>query len=114
MNYKTLNLTLDMGVKSNSEMAVKSVQFGDGYKQLYSFGINNKTLNWSGTKTGDYLTIIKPIEDFLEDLKGVDPFYWLDPTGKIKLYTCSNWSTSQNKANIWNISLNFEQFTSTY
>lgn len=112
MNYNTLNLKLDMGIKSSSEMSVKSVQFGDGYKQSYSFGINNKSLNWQGTKTGDYLTIIKPIEDFLEDTKGVYPFYWTNPKGEIKLYTCNQWSTSQNKGNLWQISLNFEQFLS--
>lgn len=113
MNYETLDINLDMGIKSNSNMSTKSVRFGDGYKQLYSFGINNKSLNWSGSKTGDYLTIIKPIEDFLENHKGVIPFYWLDPTGKTKLYTCESWTASQNKGNIWNISLDFEQFLST-
>ena len=112
MNYETLNIKLDMGAKSNSNMSIKSMQFGDGYKQLYSFGINNKTMNWSGSKTGDYMTVIKPIEDFLEDHEGVKPFYWSDPTNKTKLYTCNKWSTSQNKGNIWNISLDLEQFIS--
>ena len=112
MNYKTLNLTLDMGLKSSSEMSVKSVSFGDGYKQLYSFGINNKSLNWTGTKTGDYLTIIKPIEDFLENTKGVTPFFWVDPKGQKKLYTCNQWSINQNKGNLWQIALTLEQFIS--
>ena len=113
MIYKTLTIKLDMGAKNNSNMSVKSIQFGDGYKQLYSFGINNKTMNWSGSKTGDYITIIKPIEDFLEDHKGVTPFYWLDPKQQTKLYTCNSWTTSQNKGNIWNITLDLEQFIST-
>lgn len=113
MNYETLDINLDMGIKNSSNMSTKSIQFGDGYKQLYSFGINNKTMNWSGSKTGDYFTIIKPIEDFLEDKQGVIPFYWVDPKNKKNLYTCSNWVVSQNKGNIWNISLDFEQFIST-
>lgn len=113
MNYETLTLTMDMGIKSSSEMSVNTVKFGDGYKQLYSFGINNKTLSWSGTKTGDYQTVIKPIEDFLENLKGVQPFYWLDPKGATKLYTCNKWNASQRKANLWVIDLEFEQYLST-
>lgn len=112
MIYKTLNLVLDMGVKSSTNLSLKSVQFGDGYKQLYSFGINNKSQNWSGAKTGDYNSIIRPVEDFLDSLNGVIPFYWTSPKGEKKLYTCNNWSTSQNKANLWTISLEFEQFIS--
>ena len=112
MNYETLNIKMDMGAKSNSEMAIKSIQFGDGYKQLYSFGINNKSQNWQGSKTGDYQNVIRPIEEFLELHKGVTPFYWINPTGKKNLYTCNTWGVSQNKGNIWNISLDFEQFLS--
>ena len=113
MNYETLNINLDMGAKSSSNMSIKSTQFGDGYKQLYSFGINNKSQNWSGSKTGDYFTIIKPVEDFLEVRQGVTPFYWVDPHNKKSLYTCNSWTTSQNKGNIWNISLDLEHFIST-
>ena len=102
-----------MGISKNTKATVKTVSFGDGYTQRFSHGINNKKTNYNGSKTGDYKTVIQPIEEFLEAHDGVIPFYWQDPTGAIKLYTCEQWGVSQNKANIWNISLNFEQFLST-
>lgn len=113
MPYLDLTLKMDMGVKSSTEMITKQVRFGDGYKQLYSFGINNKVKNWNGSKTGDYFTVIKPLEDFFNNHAGVIPFYWIDPTGAKRLYTCTRWDTAQNKANIWQISLSFELFIST-
>lgn len=112
MTIKTFPWQLDMGAASNSQYRVNKTQFGDGYAQHSSFGINNKTKNWSGTKTGDLDTVIKPIEAFLDEHAGVKPFLWTDPHGNTKQYTCAGASTPQRKGNFWQITLNFEQFMS--
>lgn len=112
MAIRTFPWQLDMGAAANYQYRVNKTQFGDGYAQHSSFGINNKTKNWSGTKTGDLETVIKPIEAFLDDHAGVKPFLWTDPHGKTKQYTCAGASTPQRKGNFWQITLNFEQFMS--
>ena len=101
---------MDMGATAEITHNVNKVQFGDGYMQLSSFGINNKRKNWSGTKTGDLATVIKPIMDFIDSMHGVTPFLWTNPHGETSQYTCSGYSTPQRKGNFWQISLKFEQF----
>ncbi|MFK3915771.1 phage tail protein [Psychrobacter sp. NPDC078501] len=103
---------MDMGASADTQYRVNKTQFGDGYSQHSSFGINNIIKNWSGTKTGDWDTVIAPILDFLDAHAGVKPFLWTDPHGKTKQYTCAGASTPQRKGNFWQITLNFEQFMS--
>ena len=110
---RTFAWKMDMGATADVQHRVNKVQFGDGYVQRSSVGINNKTKNWSGTKTGDLETIIKPIELFLSDHAGVTPFLWTDPHGDTKQYTCSAYSTPQRKGNFWKITLNFELYFGT-
>ena len=64
---------MDMGATLDTQYRVNKTQFGDGYTQRSSTGINNTIKNWSGTKTGDLETVIKPIEAFLDDHAGVRP-----------------------------------------
>lgn len=109
---QTFNFKMNMGVAKDTQFRVNRTQFGDGYAQLSSHGINNKTQSWSGTKTGDYETVIKPIEQFIDAHAGVKPFLWTDPNGHTKQYICTGYNSSQRKGNFWQISLKFEQFIS--
>lgn len=112
MAIKTFNWQMDMGATADKQYRVNKTQFGDGYAQLSSIGINNTTKNWSGTKTGPLDTIIKPIEAFIDEHAGVKPFLWTDPHGDTKQYTCAGVSIPQRKGDFWQITLNFEQFMS--
>lgn len=113
MATKTFPWRMDMGATSSFRYRVNKTQFGGGYAQHSSTGINNKLKDWSGTKTGDLNTVITPIEAFLDEHAGVKPFLWTDPHGNTKQYTCAGASTPQRKGNFWQITLNFEQFMST-
>ena len=106
---KTFTWSVDMGPSAQTSHRVGKNQFGDGYAQKFKIGINNKTKNWSGTKKGDYRTVIKPIIDFLDEHEGYLPFLWTDPHGETRQYTCSDYPVVQTKANHWQITLNFEQ-----
>lgn len=110
MALQVFNWRMDMGAGSDTQFAVNKVQFGDGYSQLSTHGINNKRKAWSGTKTGDLATVIQPIMDFIDAHQGAMPFLWTDPHGQTKQYTCGGYSTPQRKGNFWQISLKFEQF----
>lgn len=101
---------MDMGATADVAHSVNVVRFGDGYEQRHSMGINNRRVTWSGTKTGDLNSVIKPIMQFIDSHAGVRPFLWTDPHGKTAAYTCSGYSTPQRKGNFWQISLKFEQF----
>ncbi|OAU97575.1 hypothetical protein AO385_0740 [Moraxella catarrhalis] len=101
-----------MGAGAEVRHNVTKTQFGDGYAQRVSHGINNKRTDWSGTKVGDYETVIKPIADFLDAHGGVKPFLWTNPHGETKQYVCQDYQVTQRKGNFWQISLKFEQSNS--
>lgn len=106
---KTFLWTMNMGASANTRHTVSNVQFGDGYAQRVSHGINNKRTDWRGTKTGDWQTVIKPIVAFLDEHKGVIPFVWTTPLGQVGRYVCGDYAVSQKKGNFWQISLTFEE-----
>lgn len=108
-NLKTFEWQMNMGAAADVKHSVTKTQFGDGYAQRVSHGINNRTKDWSGSKTGDYATVIKPIMDFLDEHAGVKPFLWQNPHGETKKYICQDYEVSQRKGNFWQISLKFEQ-----
>lgn len=108
-NLKTFNFKMNMGASASIKHSVNHTQFGDGYAQWVSFGVNNKRTDWTGSKTGDYRTVILPIMQFLDEHKGVVPFLWTDPHGNTHKYICQDYDVSQRKGNFWQISLKFEQ-----
>lgn len=108
-NLKTFQWKMNMGASANTRHAVSKTQFGDGYAQRVSFGINNRRTDWSGAKTGDWASVIKPIKDFLDEHKGIVPFLWTDPYGTTAKYICQDYDVKQRKGNFWEISLKFEQ-----
>ncbi|STY93339.1 Phage-related protein [Moraxella bovis] len=109
MSLKTFKWQMNMGASADVRHNATKTQFGDGYTQRVSHGINNKIKDWTGSKTGDYDSVIKPIEDFLDEHKGVIPFLWTDPHGNTAKYVCQDYPVSQRKGNFWQISLKFEQ-----
>lgn len=105
---RKFNWHFDKGASAQTVNKVNKVQLGDGYVQRSKVKINNKLTNWSGTKTGDLQTVIKPILAFLDDHQGM-PFLWTNPWGEEQKYTCEEYSATQRIGNHWQISLKFEQ-----
>lgn len=68
-------------------------QFGDGYSQRITNGINPLTKEWSVSFNNKDLTTISQIENFFEARKGVEGFKW-SPPGDITVYSviCPEWS----------------------
>lgn len=112
MAIRTFPWRMDMGASADTKFAINRTQFGDGYAQLSSVGINNKSKSWTGTKTGKLGTVIEPMMAFIDDHAGAIPFTWTDPHSKTSQYTCAGYSTPQRKGDFWQITLIFEQFTS--
>ncbi|OOS03275.1 Phage-related protein [Moraxella cuniculi DSM 21768] len=106
---KTFTWKLNAGASCEVVHQVTKTQFGDGYAQRTSFGINNKRTDWSGVKTGDFATVIAPIMAFVDEHKGITPFWWTNPHGKRCKYICTDYQVAQRKGNFWQIGLKFEQ-----
>ncbi|UZA15844.1 phage tail protein [Moraxella bovis] len=109
MSIKTFEWKLNAGASSEIRHANTKTQYGDGYAQRVSTGINNKRTDWTGSKSGDLETVIKPIVAFLDEHKGTIPFKWTDPLGNTGKYVCDTYPVKQRVGNSWQIDLKFEQ-----
>lgn len=98
-------------VDGNSQTnAFKTLQsnFGDGYTQRTSVGINNKSGTWSYQLT-DKKEVIQQIKAFFDDHKGADSFLWDSPLdGEVRVI-----AGEHNLVNLggsaWKISTTFTQ-----
>lgn len=107
-NYRTFPYPINAGASKSIEVNTRSVKFGDGYEQLYSFGINNTSTSWSCSKT-DSEVIINEIEDFILSHNNVDPFY-MTLRGKTSLYkVVGSIQSNQDSGDLWTISFNIKQ-----
>ena len=108
MALKTFTWCVDAGATRTTEPRTNTVQFGDGYEQVSSFGINNVRETWQVTKTA-YKAEIDAIYQFLIEHNGVTPFY-LTLRGETKAYrTVGEISEPHLGADVWQISFNLKQ-----
>ncbi|RUO11904.1 phage minor tail family protein [Moraxella catarrhalis] len=102
-----------MGASASVHHAVSKTQFGDGYAQRVSLGINNQRTDWSGSKTGDWQTVILPIKTFLDEHKGVIPFLWTNPHGQTKNMSVKIMKSVRKKATFGRSVLSLSNQTQT-
>lgn len=105
---RTFTWCVNAGATEETELKTNVTQFGDGYEQVSSVGINNARTSWQVAKTAR-LAEINAIYQFLIEHKGVTPFYMLI-NGDTKAYrTEGNISKSHVGADVWQISFNLKQ-----
>lgn len=108
MALRTFDWCVDAGATRTTALKTNTVQFGDGYEQVSSFGINNNVVSWQVTKTGR-LAEIDAIYQFLIEHGGVTPFY-LTLRGETKTYrTVGEIGEPHLGADVWQISFNLKQ-----
>lgn len=108
MALRTFTWCVNAGATEDTELKTNVTQFGDGYEQVSSTGINNARTAWQVAKTAR-LAEINAIYQFLIEHKGVTPFYMLI-NGDTKAYrTEGNISKSHVGADVWQISFNLKQ-----
>lgn len=86
---KTFKWRIERSVTPTLEYKVITSQFGDGYAQTSSDGINNLNESWSIT-TNAQTRDAKEIKAFFDEHKGVKSFLWTPPLGDLGLYTCAD------------------------
>ena len=69
----------DFNFTKNSEPKVRIAEFGSGYSQRSSFGINQNLKNYDFTFTNITETESDEIEDFLDARAGVESFTFTPP-----------------------------------
>ena len=103
---KTFKWRVERAVQPSLEFRVITAQFGDGYKQVSSDGINNLDESWSIT-TPVSLREARDIKAFFLEHKGVKSFLWTPPLGELGLYTCANPSYVQQSTQLYVITGTF-------
>ena len=105
---RTFTWCVNAGATEETELKTNAVQFGDGYEQVSSFGINNAKRSWSVAKTAR-LSEIEAIYRFLLDHKGVAPFI-INIGGETKTYrTEGAISKAHVGADVWQVSFSLKQ-----
>ena len=75
------NWTPDYGFEREMNAKVTTIEFGDGYEQRRTHGINTVKSKWTLTFANRSITTIKTIKAFLEARKGLESFDFVAPDG---------------------------------
>ena len=95
----------------NIKPAVKKIQFGDGYVNEFSDGINNILLPFEANFEDRDLDEYTAILHFLSTRAGSEKFYFVPPVpfNVIKKFICSEWTATQTFYDKYTISAKFEE-----
>ena len=98
------------GSRKNSAPNIRIVQFGDGYQQRSTFGINQNLKIYQFTWQNISETDSDIIEDFLDLMAGVQNFDYT-PAGESasKKMICRNWNKTIPYLNRATITATFEE-----
>lgn len=108
MALREFTWCLDAGGSRTTNFVNNSVQFGDGYEQVSSVGINaiRETASYS---VSDKIAVVNAAYKFLRDHRGIEPFI-LNVGGEIGTYrTVGEIVRTHVKADRWQVSFNLKQ-----
>jgi phage-related protein len=100
----------DYGASKRAQPNVRVAQFGSGYSQRTTFGLNQDPKVWS--LTWNYLesTDANSVEDFLEARAGVEAFDWTPPDDTTAYkWICRQWTKAMPVGLRFTITATFEQ-----
>ncbi|WP_340618608.1 phage tail protein [Xenorhabdus entomophaga] len=92
---KTFDFPARVGAAGEFEPVVRSVQFGDGYKQTSGDGINARRESWPLSFVGT-LPEIEPVITFLREHQGWRAFKWRNPLSELGLYQAGKFNIQAN------------------
>ena len=89
---------------------IRITQFGDGYQQRNTMGMNTRRKKMSLTFENRTNSDRDKIVGFLQARNGKESFDWIDPTTtNYKKYICESWSVDMTSFNNNTISMEFKQ-----
>ena len=102
------SITPTYGIQKTSQPNVRIAQFGSGYSQRTTFGLNQNPKVYNLTFEVSE-TDADTIEDFLDARGGVENFDFTPPGESSGKYICREWSKSIPYLNRATIQVTFEQ-----
>lgn len=107
---KTFTWCVSIDSSESTSQTINKVQFGDGYEQVSSFGINNTRKTWSCSKIAKK-TEIDEIYTFLTSTQSVEPFIFqpIKSEPSIMVRLDSDISRRTHGAGVWEISFTLKQ-----
>jgi len=104
------DIDADYGASKRSQPRVRSIEFGSGYSQRVTFGINQDPKTWSLSWENRTATDANSIEDFLEARGGSEAFDWSPPDeSSTYKWICKEWQKTMPYSNLFNITATFVQ-----
>ncbi|PHM68139.1 phage tail protein [Xenorhabdus kozodoii] len=94
---KTFDFPARVGAAGEFEPVVRSVQFGDGYKQTTGDGINAQRESWPLSFVGS-LSEIESVIAFLREHQGWRSFKWRSPLSELGLYQAGKFNIQAHGA----------------
>jgi len=128
IGFQDLNGTFrlfDKGVSVENSPNVRVSQFGDGYQQRLSYGLNSNRQTLSASFTDRSKEEIDAIVTFFESLQGVRSFEvtlpyggdgvpaTIDPTEKTLRVICSQWNQIYTYDNFYSLTAQFKRVYET-
>lgn len=106
----TFTYVPDRGFSKESTSKVTGAQFGSGYSQRITVGINTRDESWELSFRNRSIADINAIVSFLETNNGVDYFYWTPPgeSTAVKVI-CSKWNVDYNSEFSKSLSCSFKR-----
>ncbi|GFM89326.1 hypothetical protein PSCICO_47250 [Pseudomonas cichorii] len=108
MALETFAWIPDDEASCDSTMRTRKSQFGDGYVQVTSDGLNAESESWS-LSFGGLASEILPILEFIRAHRGARSFLWTTPDGVLGLYRCETYRQQRKPADIVSLTATFER-----
>ena len=108
MALETFTWQIEKGAAGDVSQRTRTKQFGDGYSQTVSDGINNKMQSWPYSFTGAKEQV-KEVIAFLDRHNGAKGFVWTPPLGELGLYKCNGYKPTHKGGNVYTLTATFEQ-----
>jgi phage-related protein len=83
----------DFGASQKYNTKVKSLAFGDGYKQTLTYGLHPEQIEWPLTFSSRTNTERDAIRTYLRGARGQTSFAWTTPYGTTDKFVCTEWKT---------------------
>lgn len=103
---RTFNWKVERDVQPTLEYQVITSQFGDGYKQTSTEGVNTRLEQYAITVHA-YKKEAKEIMNFFDEHQGWKSFFWTPPLGDVSLYTCVDPKPTEIGGGLYTITATF-------
>ena len=97
------------GSQRNVRHLHKAVQFGDGYEQVESAGINTLQFEFTAEFTALEEAQRNQIVTFLNERKSVEPFYFAFEGEPFILVRCTGFTDSTGDGDLWRVSVQLKR-----